>query len=861
MKKISKFLLWMLLWVALPMQAQQTETYSGTVVADEGAWCWFADPRALHYENAAGTINATYIGYIDVHGNVKATQYDWLTNRKTDVLIRSYFQPDDHNNPTFVVLPDERVMIFYTRHTDEAKIWYRISVKPGDITALGEEKYLATANNTTYPSPFILSDDPNHIYLCWRGIGWHPTLARLTMPDANDDCHFDFGPKQIVQSTGARPYAKYQSNGKDKIYVSYTTGHPDNEMPDWLYFNVIDINKGNGPILRDLNGKQLSVIQNGAFNVNKSDSYASSYPATIVDKTATIRNWVWQIALDADEHPVIAYPHIDNAKTTHVYWYARWTGTTWRNTWVQYAGHAFHQNWNSTERCYSGGMALDPDHINDLYLSIPTKDGVYNKDGVYEIWKYTIDDNGKVASSEQITRNSVKNNVRPFVFPGSKNSPMRLGWMNGDYYYWMVQKNYPKGYPTDIRCHYDWQEELTPEDPTAPRYKCHCLGKDKTLHLGLSKNADEYAGKIFTIGEDFTYSVDKDFYPVITIGGKSYRSQNRLLTSDNWATQSTGTSGDNHPTKLTWWVLSLTYDGTVLTTYRNGLVDQVIEVEGLQGGTANADGSNHYLLVQSDYYACASPLTVQHQLKTIRKPLPTSLTNGDFEGTYTVQEGSGVTSDRAIYVPEGWTISRANPNENDITALKDGDFYFSRFFGSNPAPSIDSKQTYWIRQNWGTPTLTLSQEIRLPAGRYTLTAALWKSGLGGDAFVSVITEGGAVVKSPSLQNQTAWQTVTLPFNSDGAASTTIQLEAMHNSNGSEKIIGFDNVALTYIDNGILGDVNQDGTVDISDVTAMVNIILGKAVATTDMADVDGSGEIDISDVTLLVNIILGKYPN
>ena len=121
----------------LPWTATAQES-TNNVVAEEGAWCWFADPRALHYENEAGTINATYLGYIDIHGNVKATQYDWVKKRKTDVLIRSYFQPDDHNNPTFIVLPDERVMIFYTRHTDEACIWYRVSQKPGDITALGE---------------------------------------------------------------------------------------------------------------------------------------------------------------------------------------------------------------------------------------------------------------------------------------------------------------------------------------------------------------------------------------------------------------------------------------------------------------------------------------------------------------------------------------------------------------------------------------------------------------------------------------------------------------------------------------------------------------------------------------------------
>ena len=1083
MKKTLLFLAFILTaWC----NTKAADNFSSNIVADEGAWCWFADPRALHYENAAQTINATYIGYIDVHGNVKATQYDWVKHRKTDVLIRSYFQPDDHNNPTFVVLPDERVMIFYTRHTDEPCIWYRISQKPGDITALGEEKRLATANNTTYPSPFILSDDPEHIYLCWRGINWHPTIARLTMPDGNDDCKFDFGPKQIVQSTGARPYAKYQSNGKDKIYVSYTTGHPDNEMPDWLYFNVIDINKGNGPILRDLNGKQLSIINNGTFNVNKTDSYASSYPATIVDKTANIRNWVWQIALDKDEHPVIAYPHIDNAKTSHVYWYARWNGTAWKNTWVQYAGHAFHQNWNQTERCYSGGMSLDPDNINDLYLSIPTKDGQYNKDGVYEIWKYTIDDEGQVAGSEQITHNSEKNNVRPFVIPGSKNSPMRVAWMNGDYYYWMVQKAYPKGYPTAIHCDYAWEEALTPEDDSDLRVDCICLAPGKTISLAFAMNASKYEGKLFTMG-NMTYSLGSDNYPVVTIDGKAYKSQNRLLTSDNWATNSTGTSGDNHPTKLTTWVLTMTYDGHVLTTYRNGLVDQVIETTVLTGGTADTSADdNHTILLQRDYYAVASPVTVQSLVQTIQneikaelgraalqsitlpaqtrtdlvlptvvlgesiawsssdesvlsatgilsplkadadvvltatcgsekrqfevkalardieknlryeqaealdltantatgfatnkfgqtpegllqglrsftvlvtvnpkrltgqprifdfgsgsgnslflranalsagiklnggtttmvnattqltantetklavtfdaatrttriyingeenasgtanqsepymlyevapdarnyigrtqwwdgqyandnqdfcgtieglrlydvmltqkeicqlqgipyeqKELPTALVNGDFEGTYTKMADSGVSSDRAIYVPQGWTVDYSTRDANDLTALKSGDLYFSNFFASLPAPSADSKQTYWVRQNWGTSTIALKQELRLPEGDYTLSADVWKSGLGGDAMISVSTEGGSTLTLPSLENMQAWQQVSLPFQSDGEASTTITLAAVHTSAGSEKIIGFDNVILTRKNEDAIGTINAE----------------------------------------------------
>ena len=71
MKKLRKLLaLCLLLTIATTVSAQAEEAFSSNIVADEGAWCWFADPRALHYENASGTMNATYIGYIDVHGNV-----------------------------------------------------------------------------------------------------------------------------------------------------------------------------------------------------------------------------------------------------------------------------------------------------------------------------------------------------------------------------------------------------------------------------------------------------------------------------------------------------------------------------------------------------------------------------------------------------------------------------------------------------------------------------------------------------------------------------------------------------------------------------------------------------------------------
>ena len=1063
--------------------AQEAAAYSGAMIASEGAWCWFADPRAMHYTSSDGSVDAAYVGYIDVHGNIKASMF--ANGNQEDVLMRSYFQPDDHDNPTFLVLPDGRIMSFYTRHTDESCFYYRISEKPGDITRLGKEKKIVVKNNTTYPSPFILSDDPDHIYLCWRGIGWHPTIAKISMPDANDDVKIEYGPYQMVQSTGARPYAKYQSNGKDKIYVSYTTGHPDNEYPNWLYFNVININakkNSNGdvtvnPQLCDLKGNVLSTIANGKFNVNKTDSYKSAYSATLIDAPTAYRDWVWQITLDKDENPVVAMVRISNDKNSHEYYYAHWNGQKWNLTDLANGGGRFHSS--NTEYCYSGGMSIDPDTINNVYLSVPTASATTGNK-VYEIWKYVVDDNGKVTDKVQITKNSEKNNVRPFVLPGSAGKNLRLCWMNGDYYYWLVCKNYPKGYPTSIMGDF---KPATPElpalTPVLTDTKQHQVSPDSpckyelgdaakfTLMLNWQLDESAYGGTMLKMG-NLEYGVDKTtMKPYIKIGDKVYESQSVLGTSDAWASNASGTDGKWYLSKLKDFNTSIAYDGKTVTVYRNGWIDQridldetlnltnvevggftgklnsvivyddclgqhavrsvmkdnclasiqvpstaytdiVLPTEGMEGqtidwtsdredvlshdgfvhpqdqevevnltaslgegssavkrsfkvvvaprqieknlkasydkidltentltgfstnkyetipegllkdvrsytaimkinakslehqprlydfgansanslffranplaagikyngGTTKMVSASQQLATNKDYYlgvtfdaethtttifingeqvasgtACdAEPWQLTEMSADSRnyigrtqwwdsqyandnadfkglisdfkfydidltreeicklqgiayeeKELPTSLQNGDFEATYSVYGGSGVKSDRAVYLPSGWSIDYENGNENDLTAMKSGDLYYSNFFASRPAPSSDSKQTYWIRQNWGTSTITLKQELRLAKGDYTLTADVWKSGLGGDAVVSVATENGKTVAAPSLVNQEKWQKSTVAFSSDGKASTTVMLSAVHNSDGSEKIIGWDNVSIT-----------------------------------------------------------------
>ena len=551
-----------------------TATYSGQKVTEEGAWCWFADPRALHYENKQLGINKSYLGYIDIHGNIKAMQYDFVANSQTEVLIRSYFQPDDHNNPTFLALPDGRIMIFYSRHTDEPCFYYRVSQKPGDITTLGEEKIIKTKNNTTYPSPFILSDDPTHFYLCWRGINWHPTIAKITLPDENDNVNISWGPYQMVQSTGARPYAKYASNGKDKIYLTYTTGHPDNESPNWLYFNYIDINSQQ---LKDIQGNVISNIANGPMRVNKKADYLVNHPLNVVDAPEE-RDWVFQVVPDEKGNPVIAMVRISTDKRSHDFYYVRWTGKAWQKTFIGNSGGHYHQS-PDIERCYSAGMAIDPAHINNVYCSMPVL-GKYGR--VYEIFKYVIGDDGLVVSKEQLTKNSKKNNVRPFILPDSENSPLRLAWMNGDYYDWIVSKVRPKAYCTSVHAMFGGlnKNPILPTGSVDVKKLKFDVKKNFNFTTTIDLKAHNYQGCVLKVGK-LSYWVDGEtLKPEVRYRDCIWKSTNKLATADSWAQKPRGTQGDWYePVNLDSVKLQMIYENGVLNVYLNDLLDQKINIK------------------------------------------------------------------------------------------------------------------------------------------------------------------------------------------------------------------------------------------------------------------------------------------
>ena len=107
------------------------------VFSEDGAWCWFTDPRAIYNK---GIHDRTYVGYVTSKGDITISFYDHQTEEIKEVVIYPGLQQDDHVNPSLLFLPDGRLMTFFTRHN--GGFYYTRSKYPEDISQWEEISYI-----------------------------------------------------------------------------------------------------------------------------------------------------------------------------------------------------------------------------------------------------------------------------------------------------------------------------------------------------------------------------------------------------------------------------------------------------------------------------------------------------------------------------------------------------------------------------------------------------------------------------------------------------------------------------------------------------------------------------------------------
>ena len=162
----------------------------------------------------------------------------------------------------------------------------------------------------------------------------------------------------------------------------------------------------------------------------------------------------------------------------------------------------------------------------------------------------------------------------------------------------------------------------------------------------------------------------------------------------------------------------------------------------------------------------------------------TYLTNPNFEGEFSIS--SKPKDDRAIYQPSGWTVTYADGESNDMTALNSSCLAWNNFSGRTQ-PTNGGNNTYWIRFRWGDKEkLTLSQSVTLPAGSYVLCADAFFNGADGGS--ATIFAGDA---TKNISGNSTWSNNQVYFVSDGTTAITIGFK-LTQTKQAENVAAFDN---------------------------------------------------------------------
>ncbi|WP_211361188.1 Ig-like domain-containing protein, partial [Maribacter flavus] len=412
-------------------------------IAPDGAWNWSMDERAV-FSNGY-----LFVGYAKRNGQVGLTRYDPNNNTGTETIISTTAsaQRDDHVAPSITILSDGRLLAMHTRHLGN-EFFYRISnnATPGSISDWSSEYKWDLPTTNLFSNTYSLSGENNAIYNFYRGINDNPTVSI-----SRDEGLTWENQIQLIRTTGSglqRPYPKFATDEVSRIDFTYTDGHPrvsTNSIYHLYYENGIFRNS-DGSFFK--NFQDLPIQHDGGERGTYVYQYSTSPWGAGEGPNDWIPNgraWTWDTAYYTDGRPMTVFqvslddPGNSSYLATRIfYYYARWTGTEWQKVMIAKAGRPLY----ASEEDYSGGIAVDPDNPNVVYISSNaanpfdlTWQGTnipLNANDRYEIWKGVTSDGGLTFSWQPITQNSAADHLRPIV-PKNHGQDQHAIWFNGDY--------------------------------------------------------------------------------------------------------------------------------------------------------------------------------------------------------------------------------------------------------------------------------------------------------------------------------------------------------------------------------------------------------------------------------------------
>jgi hypothetical protein len=412
---------------------------------DNGGWCWYQDERVVVDTKTKKAVIGSVATGGTRDGQPEAVIYDFASGMKTKYNLGGKLNPDDHNAPGFVVMPDGTYVAMWATHRDNCNSYYGVfdgtqwSSKVYDWTQNGCEWEAGQNPNSphkiTYANPWYVSAE-NKILSAVRSISTSPAMLQST--DGGNTWSL-YGRLTATPTVGyVAGYYKYWGNGTDRIDFVATQAHPRDDKTSLFhgYYKggklydstdkVVDDNAGDtdaqnidqftlivahGSMIKTPGGTiplyrfwNHDIVRYDDGTIAVMGQARADYPDSTPDKTGP----------DPDKRLI----------------YARWDGKAWTVTYLVKAGPKLYPD----EQDYTGLGAVHPDNPNVIFLSstYDPRTDMPVASGKHEIFMGVTCDKGATWQWAPLTENSTKDNLRPIV-PKWDDKHTFLLWERGDY--------------------------------------------------------------------------------------------------------------------------------------------------------------------------------------------------------------------------------------------------------------------------------------------------------------------------------------------------------------------------------------------------------------------------------------------
>jgi hypothetical protein len=390
---------------------------------ENGAWCWYQDPRIVH-DPVNNTLLISSVAASEGPdgaaraGDIDLTTYNLTTGKTSRFVLHHALQPqDDHNAAAILIRRDDRYLAMYSRHNVDNFTYWRVSTNPHDASKWNDEQTfdwtslfasVDPKNHATYCNLFYLSAE-NRTYNFSRAINTDPSIL---ISDNQGDTWTYAGKLLTKKRLGyVNGYTKYTSNGRDRIDF-FTTDHHPRDFNNNVYHGYIQAGK--------LHRSDGSVVDENILDDegHPQDELTKVFAATTRFGDAIMTHaWTVCLKLDRAGQPFGLITSRANTSpddktfSDHRLFYARLNKDKWEVNEVAKLGNAL---WPA-EQDYTGLADIDALDPSVIYVSTP----IDPRDGKslphHEIFKGITTDDAKSWTWSPITTGSLVDNLRPIV--------------------------------------------------------------------------------------------------------------------------------------------------------------------------------------------------------------------------------------------------------------------------------------------------------------------------------------------------------------------------------------------------------------------------------------------------------------